>query len=52
MHHATAGSEQAAAIYSLIGTARLDHLDPEAHLRRVNGRITDRSANCVGERPP
>jgi transposase len=30
----TAGGERAAAIYSLIGTAKLNGLDPEAYLRR------------------
>lgn len=35
------GSERAAGIYSLIGTANLDEIDPEAHLRCVLGRIAD-----------
>ena len=36
-----AGGERAAAIYSLIGTARLNGLDPEAYLRHAIGRIAD-----------
>jgi transposase len=30
-----AGGERAAAIYSLIGTAKLNGLDPQAYLRHV-----------------
>jgi len=36
-----AGGERAAAIYSLIGSARLCGLDPEAYLRQVLTRIAD-----------
>jgi transposase len=36
-----AGGERAAAIYSLIETAKLNGLDPEAYLRRVLERIVD-----------
>lgn len=36
-----AGSERAAAIYSLIGTAKLNGLDPEGYLREVLSRIAD-----------
>ena len=36
-----AGGERAAAIYSLIGTAKLNGLDPEAYLRNVLSRIAD-----------
>ncbi len=36
-----AGGERAAAVYSLIGTARLNGLDPEAYLRHVIQRMTD-----------
>ena len=38
-----AGGERAAALYSLIGTAKLNNLDPEAYLRDVLG--------CIGEHP-
>ena len=34
-----AGGEQAAAMYSLIGSAKLNGLDPEAYLRQVLVRI-------------
>lgn len=36
-----AGGERAAAIYSLVQTAKLNGLDPEAYLREVLGRIAD-----------
>jgi transposase len=36
-----AGGERAAAIYSLLGSARLHGLDPEAYLRQVLTRIAD-----------
>jgi hypothetical protein len=36
-----AGGERAAAIYSLIGSAKLNGLDPEAYLRNVLSRIAD-----------
>jgi hypothetical protein len=36
-----AGGERAAAIYSLIGTAKLNDIDPEAYLRDVLTRIDD-----------
>jgi transposase len=42
-----AGGERAAAIYSLIGTAKLNGLDPEAYLRHVIGRIAEHPVNRV-----
>ena len=36
-----AGGERAAAIYSLVGSAKLNGLDPEAYLREVLTRIAD-----------
>jgi transposase len=36
-----AGGERAAAIYSLIGSAKLNGLDPEAYLREVLSRIAE-----------
>lgn len=38
---ADSGGERAAAMYSLIGTARLNGLDPEAYLAYVLERIAD-----------
>jgi transposase len=44
------GGESAAAIYSLIGTAKLNGFDPEAYLRNVLSRIAEHpstaSKNC------
>ena len=47
-----AGGERAAAIYSLIETAKLNGLDPEAYLRDVLNRIADHSINRVAELLP
>ena len=43
------GGERAAAIYSLIGSAKLNGIDPEAYLRFVIGRIPDHPVNRVAE---
>lgn len=42
-----AGGERAAAAYSLIETAKLNALDPEAYLREVIGRIADHPINRI-----
>src|SRR6266404_3942855 len=46
------GGERAAAIYSLLGTAKLNELDPEAYLRYVLERIADHPINRVAELLP
>ena len=47
-----AGGERAAAIYSLLGTAKLNGLDPELYLRTVLERIADHPINRVDELLP
>jgi transposase len=47
-----AGGERAAAIYSLIGSAKLNGLDPEAYLREVLTRIPDHPINRIEELLP
>jgi transposase len=47
-----AGGERAAAFYSLIGTAKLCGLDPEAYLREVFNRIAEHPINMIGELLP
>ncbi|MDB5961183.1 MAG: family transposase [Massilia sp.] len=46
---ADTGGERAAAIYSLIGTAKLNGVDPEAWLGHVLARIADHPVNRVDE---
>jgi len=46
---ADTGGERAAAIYSLIGTAKLNGVDPEAWLRHVLANIADHPVNRVDE---
>ncbi|HEY6350506.1 MAG TPA: IS66 family transposase [Candidatus Angelobacter sp.] len=46
------GGERAAAIYSLIGSARLCALDPEAYLRLVLARIADSPITQIEELLP
>jgi transposase len=46
------GGESAAAIYSLIGSAKLNGIDPESYLRNVLSRIAEHQINRVDELLP
>jgi len=46
------GGERAATIYSLIGTAKLNNLDPEGYLREVLTRIADHPVNRITDLLP
>ena len=47
-----AGGERAAAIYSLLGSAKLNDLDPKLYLRHVLERIADHPVNRIHELLP
>jgi transposase len=49
---ADTGGERAAAMYSLMGSAKLNGLDPEAYLRYVLARIADHPITRIGELLP
>ena len=49
---ADAGGDRAAAIYTLVETAKLNGLDPEAYLRDIIGRIADHPINRIAELLP
>ncbi len=46
------GGERAAAIYSLIGTAKLNGIDPEAYLREVLESIADHPISRIADLLP
>ena len=46
------GGESAAAIYSLIGTAKLNGIDPEGYLRKVLSSIAEHPINRTEELLP
>ena len=46
------GGESAAAIYSLIGTAKLNGIEPESYLRNVLSRIAEHPINRIEQLLP
>lgn len=46
------GAQRAAALYSLVESAKLNGLDPEAYLRDVLGRIADHPASRLADLLP
>ncbi len=46
------GGERAAVLYSLIGTAKLNGLDPESYLRDALSRLPDHPINHIEELLP
>ncbi|CAM2158811.1 protein of unknown function (plasmid) [Pararobbsia alpina] len=49
---AGSGGEHAAAIPSLVGTAKLNDIDPDAYLSFVLGRVADHATNRIDELMP
>lgn len=49
---ADSGGERAAAMYALIGTAKLNGMDPQAYLRHVLTHIADHPINRINELLP
>jgi transposase len=50
--HADSGGEHAAAIYSLIGTAKPNGIDPEEYLRHMLGCIAHHPINRIDDLTP
>jgi hypothetical protein len=48
----TARGDRAAVMYTIIETAKLNGLDPEAYLRHLIARIADHPARRIGELLP
>lgn len=48
----TTGGDRAAAFYSLIGSAKLNGLDPELYLRMALTQIADHSVSRINELLP
>jgi len=48
----TGGGESAAAIYSLVGSVKLNGLDSESNLRNMLSRIAENQVNRIEELPP
>lgn len=46
------GGVRAAAIYSLVGSAKLNGLDPELYLRHVMPCIAQHPINCIDDLLP
>jgi hypothetical protein len=49
---ADSGGDRAASIYSLVGSAKLNGLDPELYLRHVINRIAQHPINRIEELLP
>ncbi len=47
-----AGGERAAAMYSLLGSAKLNGIDPEAYMTELLRRVADHPINRIGELLP
>jgi transposase len=47
-----AGGERAAALYSLLGTAKLNGVDPERYLRELLERVADHPIHRISELLP